>query len=139
MSLSELFKKALIKDDQYVLYSNLSETVVSLEYFQDQSLNEQQLRRIYDVVSTQQYTACMIKVNGGNLIPFEDASWIEKLNLPVLCGSGILFMAYISANNVFSSLEIEKEIRADEMKKIKIRIFKNTEEAIVWFQSNHIL
>jgi hypothetical protein len=81
----------------------------------------------------------MIKVNGGNLIPFEDASWIEKLNLPVLCGSGILFLAYISANNVFSSLEIEKEIRADEMKKIKIRIFKNTEEAIVWFQSNHIL
>lgn len=139
MSLSELFEKVLIKDDQYVLYSNLSETVVSLEYFQDQSLNEQQLRRIYDVVSTQQYTACMIKVNGGNLIPFEDASWIEKLNLPVLCGSGILFMAYISANNVFSSLEIEKEILADEMKKIKIRIFKNTEEAIVWFQSNHIL
>ena len=139
MSLSELFKKVLIKDDQYVLYSNLSETVVSLEYFQDQSLNEQQLRRIYDFVLTRRFVACMIKVNGGNLIPFEDASWIEKLNLPVLCGSGILFMAYISANNVFSSLEIEKEIRADEMKKIKIRIFKNTEEAIVWFQSNHIV
>ena len=139
MSLSELFKKVLIKDDQYVLYSNLSETVVYLEYFQDQSLNEQQLRRIYDVMSTHRYGACMIKVNGGNPIPFEDASWIEKLNLPVLCGSGILFMAYVSANNVFSSLEIEKEILADEMKKIKIRIFKNTEEAIVWFQSNHIL
>ncbi|MFA5329251.1 MAG: hypothetical protein WC384_15765 [Prolixibacteraceae bacterium] len=138
MSLSELFKKVLIKDDQYVLYSNLSETVVSLEYFQDQSLNEQQIRRIYDVVSTHRYVACMIKVNGGNLIPFEDATWIEKLNLPVLCRSGILLMAYISANNVFSSLEIEKEILADEMKKIKIRIFKNTEEAIVWFQSNHI-
>jgi hypothetical protein len=139
MRLSELFKKVLIKDDQYVLYSNLSETVVSLEYFQDKWLNEQQLQRIYDVVSTHQYVGCMIQVNGGNLIPFEDASWIEKLNLQVLHGSGILFMAYISANNVFSSLEIEKEILADEMKKIKIRIFKNTEEAIVWFQSNHIL
>lgn len=139
MSLSELFKKVLIKDDQYVLYSNLSETVVYLEYFQDKPLNEQPLRRIYDVVLTRRFVACMIKVKGGNLIPFEDASWIEKLNLPVLCGSGILFMAYISANNVFSSLEIEKEILADEMKKIKIRIFKNTEEAIVWFQSNHIL
>lgn len=139
MRLSELFKKVLIKDDQYVLYSNLSETVVSLEYFQDKWLNEQQLQQIYDVVSTHQYVGCMIQVNGGNLIPFEDASWIEKLNLQVLHGSGILFMAYISANNVFSSLEIEKEILADEMKKIKIRIFKNTEEAIGWFQSNHIL
>lgn len=139
MSLSELLKKVLIKDDQYVLCSNLSETVVSLEYFQDQSLNEQQLGRIYDVVSTHQYAACMIKVNGGNLIPFEDASWIEKFNLPVLCRSGIQFVAYISVNNVFSSLEIEKEILADEMKKIKIRIFKNTEEAIVWFQLNQIL
>lgn len=139
MGESNLFKKVLIKDDQCVLYSNPSETVVSLEYFQDKPLNEQQIRRIYELVSSHRYAACMIKVNGGNPIPFEDETWIEKLNLPVLCRSGIMFMAYISVNNVFSSLEIEKEILADEMKKIKIRIFKNTEEAIVWFQSNQIL
>jgi hypothetical protein len=49
--------------------------------------------------------------------------------------AGILFIAYISPNNIFSKLEIEKEIRTDANNKIKIRIFKDPEEAIGWLKA----
>jgi len=64
---------------------------------------------------------------------------VEKLGLSVLYDAGILFMAYISPNNIFSNLEIEKEIKTDTNNKIKIRIFKDPEEAISWLKSIHIL
>ncbi|HBL75441.1 MAG: hypothetical protein A2W90_03835 [Bacteroidetes bacterium GWF2_42_66] len=135
MDLSELFKKVLIKDDQYVLSTNSSQTIVYQECFKNKLLNKKQIRKIHDLIEENQYVACVIKVNEGNLIPYEDETWVEKLNLPVLYDAGILFIAYISQNNVFSNLEIEKEITNDASKKIKIRIFKNEEEAIKWLKS----
>ena len=138
MYLSDLFKKVLIKDDQHVLYSNVSETVIYQEYFQHKLLNEQQIKQIHNLLSKKQYAAYLLKVNGGGLIPYEDETWVEKLDLSVLYDAGILFMAYISPNNIFSSLEIEKEIKTDANNKIKIRIFKEPEEAIAWLKSFHI-
>lgn len=135
MDLSELFKKVLIKDDQYELSTNSSQTIVYQECFKNKLLNKKQIRQIHDLIGENQYVACVIKVNEGNLIPYEDETWVEKLNLPVLYDAGILFIAYISQNNVFSNLEIEKEITNDASKKIKIRIFKNEEEAIKWLKS----
>lgn len=139
MDLSELFKKVLVKNDQHVLYKNVSETVIYQEYFQNKPLNEQQVKQIHNLLSGKQYTAYLLKVNGGGLIPYEDETWVEKLDLSVLYGAGILFMAYISPNNIFSSLEIEKEIKTNVNNKIKIRIFKDPEEAIAWLKSYHIL
>ncbi len=139
MDLSELFKKVLIKYDQYVLYSNISETVIYQEYFQNIPLNEQQIIQIHDLLLGKQYVAYLLKVNGGSLISYEDETWVEKLGLSVLYDAGILFMAYISPNNIFSNLEIEKEIKTDTNNKIKIRIFKDPEEAIGWLKSFHIL
>ena len=139
MYLSDLFKKVLIKDDQHVLHSNVSETVIYQEYFEYKPLNEQQVKQIHDLLSNRRYVAYLLKVNGGGLIPYEDETWVEKLDLSVLYDAGILFMAYISPNNIFSSLEIEKEIKTDANNKIKIRIFKEPEEAIAWLKSFHIL
>ena len=135
MDLSELFKKVLIKDDQYVLSTNSSQTIIYQECFKNKLLNKKQIRQIHDLIEENQYVACVIKTNEGNLIPYEDETWVEKLNLPVLYDDGILSIAYISQNNVFSNLEIEKEITNDASKKIKIRIFKNEEEAIKWLKS----
>jgi hydroxymethylpyrimidine pyrophosphatase-like HAD family hydrolase len=139
MDLSDLFKKVLIKDDQHVLYSDSSGTVIYQEYFHNKPLNEQQVSQVNDFLAGRQYVAYLLNVNGGSLIPYEDETWVEKLDLSVLSDAGILFMAYISPNNIFSSLEIEKEINTDEKKKIKIRIFKDPEDAISWLKSFHIL
>jgi hypothetical protein len=139
MGESDLFKKVLIKDDQHVLYSNVSETVIFQEYFQNKALNEQQIKQIHALLANRRYAAYLLKVNGGGLIPYEDETWVEKLGLSVLCDAGILFMAYISPNNIFSSLEIEKETLPNSGRKIKIRIFKDAEEAIAWLKSFHIL
>jgi hypothetical protein len=139
MGLPELFEKVLIKNDQHVLYSNDSETVIYQEYFQNRSLNAKQVRQIHDLLSNKRYAAYLLKVNGGGLIPNEDETWVEKLDLSVLQGTGIHIMAYISPNNIFSSLEIEKEIVPDSGRKIKIRIFKDTEQAIGWLKTFQIM
>lgn len=139
MDLSDVFKKVLIKDDQHVLYSNVSETVIYQEYFQHKPLNKQQIKQIHYLLSNKQYAAYLLKVNAGGLIPYEDETWVEKLGLSVLHDAGILFMAYISPNNIFSNLEIEKEIKINANNKIKIRIFKDPKEAISWLKSFHIL
>ena len=85
------------------------------------------------------YVAYLLKVNGGGLIPYEDETWVEKLGLSVLYDAGILFIAYISPNSIFSNLEIEKEVKTDANNKIKIRIFKDSEEAISWLKTFQIL
>jgi len=139
MGESDLFKKVLLKDDQHVLYSNVSETVIYQECFQNKHLDEQQIKQIHDLLSNRRYAAYLLKVNGGGLIPYEDETWVEKLGLSVLCDAGILFVAYISPNNIFSNLEIEKETIPNSGKKIKIRIFKDLQEAIGWLKSLHTL
>lgn len=138
MDESDLFKKVLIKDDQHVVYTNLSETVIYQEHIGSKSLNERQIKQIHDLLSNGKFSGYLIKVNGGNLIPFEDETWVEKLNLSVLHDAGILFMAYISPQNIFSSLEIEKEIVPDTNKSIRIKTFKDSEEAILWLKSHLI-
>ena len=139
MEENDLFKKVLIKDDQHVLYSNSSETVIYQECFQNKPLDKQQISQVHAVLTGRQYVAYLLKVNGGSLIPYEDETWVEKLDLSVLYDAGILFMAYISPNNIFSSLEIEREIRTDANKKIRIRIFKDPEDAIGWLKSIQIV
>ena len=120
MDLSDVFKKVLIKDDQHVLYSNASETVIYQEYFQHKPLNKQQIKQIHYLLSNKQYAAYLLKVNAGGLIPYEDETWVEKLGLSVLHSAGILFMAYISPNNIFSNLEIEKEIKINIIVRLKL-------------------
>lgn len=139
MYLSDLFKKVLIKDDHHALYSNVSETVIYQEYFQHKPLNKLQVRQIHGFLSSKQYAAFLLKVSEGGLIPYEDETWVEILDLSVLYDAGILFMAYISPNNIFSSLEIEKEFKTNTNNIIKIRIFKESEEAISWLKSFYIL
>lgn len=139
MDLPDLFKKVLIKDDQQVLYSNGSDTVIYQEYLQHKPLNVEQINKIHSLLSNNRYVAFLLKVNAGGLIPYEDETWVEKLGLSVLQGAGILFIAYISPNNIFSNLEIEKEIRTDANNQIRIRIFKDPKEAMGWLKSFHIL
>ena len=136
---SNLFKKVLIEDDQHVLYSISSETILYQEHFQNKPLNEQQIKQIHYLLSGRQFAAYLLKVNEGGLIPCEDETWVEKLDLSVLYDAGIIFIAYVSPNNIFSSLEIEKGIRTDANNKIRIRIFKDPEEAIGWLKTFHIV
>ena len=85
MGESDLFKKVLVKNDQHVLYSNVSETVIYQEYFQHKPLNEQQIKQIHDLLSGKQYAAYLLKVNGGGLIPYEDETFDFAIMVTVDC------------------------------------------------------
>ena len=139
MDLSEIKKEERITADWYRLSTDVLGTIIFLEYFKNKPLNEMQIKQIHEVIAEDHVIACVIRVNNGNLIPYEDEIWVEKLDLALLSDAGVLLVAYISPNNLFSRLEIEKEGRANSNKMIRIRISKDAEEAIAWLRLNHII
>lgn len=78
MDESDLFKKVLIKDDQHVIYTNLSETVIFQECIRNKSLNEQQINQIRHLLSKRNFLGYLIKVNDGSLIPYEDETLLVR-------------------------------------------------------------
>lgn len=133
------FKEVLTEKGHHTVYMNSSATVLHQEYFQNKPLIGKQAKHLYDFLAQNRFSAWMIQVNGGNLIPYEDEVWVEKLDLKILEHAGISFLAHVSTNNLFSKLEIEKRPAAGSSQKIDICIFKNMEDAMAWFKSKHIL
>jgi hypothetical protein len=133
------FKEILTENGHHAVSINASATVLYQEYFQNKPLKGKLAKQFYDFLAQNRFPAWMIQVNGGNLIPFEDEVWVEKLDPKILELAGISFLAYVSPNNLFSKLEIEKETTAGSSKKINIQIFKDVEDAVAWFKSINML
>ena len=136
---NQQFIKVLQEEGHYTVYVNPSATVLFQEYFQNKLLDDKQTRQFEDFFIEKRCSGWIIKVNDGNLIPYEDEIWVGKLDFRWFHWNGTLFLAYVSPNNLFSKLEIEKEMMTGSSQKINIRIFKELEDAITWFKSIHIL
>lgn len=133
------FTKVLLKDAHHTVCTTSSATILFQEYFENKPLKVEQAKQFDDFLAKNNFSALMIKVNGGNLIPYEDEVWVDKLDLEILQQAGILFLAYVSPNNLFSKLEIQKEPAAGSSPKMNICIFKNLEDAMAWFKSKNSL
>ena len=88
---------------------------------------------IKELLKKQFISGYMIKINQGNLIPFEDEVWVKHLNDTTLLNKGIKAIAYVSPENLFRRLEIEK--MNEKTNHPKILIFKEEIEAWHWIHS----
>lgn len=122
----------LAENDDYMLSSNSSGTLLYLEHFRAHALTRTELKQILRAISSGSFNGYLIKVNNGNILPPDDLAWVERFNLKRLLKAGITHVAYVSPQNVFNSLEMEKEIQPGSF--FKIRIFKKLEDAVLWLE-----
>ena len=132
MTSNNLKEIILAGNNDYELCSNTAGTILYQEHFRHHVLTKTDLKEILRTISTGNFKAYLIKVNNGNILPPDDFSWIEKFNLIRLYNAGISYVAYVSPQNMFNSLEMEKELKPGKI--FRIRIFKKDADAINWLE-----
>lgn len=129
----ENFQELILAENAYYsLSSNVAGTVLYQEHFRPHSLSRKELKEILGIISTGNFEAYLIKVNNGNILPPDDLAWVERINLNRLLRAGITHVAYVSPQNVFNSLELEKELEPGSI--FRIRIFKKISDAVKWLE-----
>lgn len=124
----------LAENEDYSLSCNPSGTILYQEHLRVHVLAKPELKQILNTISCGSFKAYLIKVNNGKILPPEDLAWVEKLNLPRLFKAGISKVAYVSPENLFSNLEMEKEIEPGKI--FRIRIFKRIHDAAQWLEQS---
>lgn len=130
MKIIDLQEKVLAQHENYLLATNTSGCILYQEHFQPHQLGKPELREILGIISSGNYKAYLIKVNNGSILPPDDLSWVEHFNLSRLYKAGITRVAYVSPQNIFNSLEMEKKLNSGKI--LKIRIFKKINDAVQW-------
>ncbi len=130
MKLFNLQKKVLAVNQNYLLATNASGCILYQEHFHSHILSKPELREILGIITSGNFSAYLIKVNNGSILPPDDLSWVERFNLLRLYKAGITRVAYVSPQNIFNSLELEKELKPGKF--LKIRIFKKMDDALKW-------
>ncbi|WP_156879226.1 hypothetical protein [Salinimicrobium xinjiangense] len=123
----------LAENANYMLSSNAAGTILYQEHFKPHLLKRTELKEILHAMSNGNFKAYLIKINNGNILPPEDMSWVERFNLMRLYKAGISKVAYVSPQNIFNSLEMEKELAPGKI--FHIRIFRKTPDAVKWLES----
>lgn len=123
----------LAENADYRLSSNPSGTVLYQEHFRINKPDRAALKKLLQILSSGRFEAFVIKVNNGNVLPPDDLAWVEKFNLQRLFRAGISNVAYVSPQNIFNSLEMEKKIQPESI--FRIKIFKKIEDAVQWLEA----
>lgn len=134
MKASNLQEIVLAKNTHYLLATNATGSILYQEHYRSQVLSKPELREILGIITSGNFSAYLIKVNNGGILPPDDLSWVEKFNLLRLYKAGISHVAYVSPQNIFNSLEMEKEVRPGKF--LRIRIFKKMSDAVLWLDRN---
>lgn len=137
MKILNLQEKILAGNYYYLLATNAEGNILYQEHFHPHILSKPELREILNILNSGNFSAYLIKVNNGKILPPDDLSWVENFNLMRLYKAGISRVAYVSPQNIFNSLEMEKELVPGKI--FQIRIFKKMEDAIVWLERSFIL
>lgn len=132
MKILNLQEKVLTGNQYYLLATNAEGIILYQEHFQPHILSKPELREILNIINSGNFSAYLIKVHNGSILPPDDLSWVENFNLMRLYKAGISRVAYVSPQNIFNSLEMEKELMPGKI--FQIRIFKKMEDAIVWLE-----
>ena len=133
MKTYQLQETIFIKNEKYQLSTDATGSILYQEHFQPQLLTKTELKKILGIISSGNFSAYIIKVNNGSILPPDDWSWVENFNLMRLYKAGITRVAYVSPQNIFSNLEMEKELRPGKI--FRIRIFKKMNDAVLWLQN----
>ena len=122
----------LAENSDFILSTNPSGTILYQEHLRNHSWSRFELKEILHALSSHRFNVYIIKVNHGSLLPPDDLAWVERLNLKRLLTAGISHVAYVSPQNVFTSLELEKEVQPGKI--FRIRIFKKMTDAVQWLE-----
>ncbi len=137
MTIHHLQEKVLARNKYYLLATNPSGEILYQEHFQPHILSKPELREILGIIRSGNFSSYLIKVNNGSILPPDDFSWVENFNLMRLYQAGISRVAYVSPQNIFNSLELEKELLPGKI--FQIRIFKRMGDAISWLEQFPVL
>lgn len=134
MKLFDFKEIVLAENAHYMLATNTSGDILYQEHFEPRALTKAELREFLKILASGSFSTYLIRVNNGHILPPDDLSWVENFNLRRLFRAGISRVAYVSPQNIFNSLEMEKEIEPG--KKFHIRIFRKMEDAVCWLESH---
>ena len=134
MKPSNLQEQILASNTHYLLATNSTGSILYQEHFESRVLSKPELREILRIIGSGNFSAYLIKVNNGSILPPDDLSWVEKFNLMRLYKAGIAYVAYVSPQNIFNSLEMEKELKPGKI--LRIRIFRKMSDAVLWLGKN---
>ena len=137
MKLHHLQEKILARNSNYLLATNTTGCILYQEHFHPHVLSKPELREILGVITSGNFSVYIIKVNNGSILPPDDLAWVENFNLMRLYKAGISRVAYVSPQNIFNSLEMEKELLPGKI--FHIRIFKKMTDAILWLDKILVL
>lgn len=132
-----LQETVLVHNKHYLLAKNSAGNILYQEHYHSHALGKPELREILGIINSGNFDAYLIKVNNGSVLPPDDFAWVENFNLMRLYKAGISRVAYVSPQNIFSSLEMEKELLPGKI--FQIRIFKQMTDAFQWLEKTTIL
>lgn len=116
-----------------MLSSNAARTILYQEHFKPHVLTRTELKEILMAISSGSFEAYLIQVHNGKLLPPDDLSWVERFNLMRLYKAGISRVAYVSPQNIFNTMEMQKELKPGKV--FHIRIFRKASDAILWLEN----
>lgn len=129
-----LQERVLAHNKNYLMATSSTGSILYQEHFHPHSLGKPELREILGIINSGNFDSYLIKVNNGSILPSDDQSWVEQFNLLRLYKAGISRVAYVSPQNIFNSLEMEKELKPGKI--FRIRIFKKLNDAVQWLGQN---
>lgn len=134
MKKHHLQEKILAQNKNFILATGSTGGLLYQEHFHAHALGKAELREILGIINSGNFDSYLIKVNNGSILPSDDQSWVEQFNLMRLYKAGISRVAYVSPQNIFNSLEMEKELKPGKI--FRIRIFKKLNDAVQWLGQN---
>ena len=137
MKTYHLQERIFARNEKYQLSTDATGSILYQEHFQPHVLTKTELKEFLGIISSGNFSAYIIKVNNGSILPPDDLSWVENFNLMRLYKAGISHVAYVSPQNIFNSLEMEKEFVPGKI--FHIRIFKKMNDALLWLEQMTIL
>lgn len=130
------FQKIVLKQNaNFILASSTTGDILYHEHFESRALSKTEIKEIIKLISTRKFSAYLLQVTDGNILPSDDSVWLEHMDLKVFRKTGISQIAYVSPNNLFNSFEMDKEIGPGMI--IRIKIFKNLSDAVSWLQKQN--
>lgn len=124
----------LLENGNYSLSTNIEETILYHQHLSIHPFSDEETKEWSDLLNSKKFLSYLIEVKEGRLLPSEDKVWLENLDLSILNRAGISRIAYVSPQNIFNSLEMEKILINGAV--IKIKIFRNANDAVQWLEQH---
>lgn len=129
------FQQIVLKENvNFSLSTNKEGTILFHKHLSVLSFSEDETEEWKKILGSKRFSSYLIEIKEGRLLPSEDRVWLENLDLTIMHSAGISRVAYVSPQNIFNSLEMEKILINGAV--IKIKVFRNANDAVQWLEQH---